>query len=72
MPAWWLATFLGGGGAKPSGWMIYVGVDRLGPWWTGSFMENLTLIRASLSDVRATTMIMHVLVVELLCQVVTG
>jgi hypothetical protein len=23
--------------------VIYFGVERLGPWWTGSFIENLPL-----------------------------
>jgi hypothetical protein len=39
---------------------------------TGSFMKNPTLIRASLSDVRVIMVIMHVLVVDLLCQAVMG
>jgi hypothetical protein len=35
-------------------------------------MEKAAIIGSSLSDVRVTMVIMHVLVVELLCQVVTG
>jgi hypothetical protein len=35
-------------------------------------MENPTLIGVSLSDVRVTMVIMHVLVVELQCQAVMG
>jgi hypothetical protein len=35
-------------------------------------MENPALIKVSLSDVKAIIVIMHVLVVELLCQVVIG
>jgi hypothetical protein len=57
---------------RPSGWVFYFGVDRPGPRWTGSFMENPTLIGVSLSDGRVIIVIMHVLVVELLCQVVMG
>jgi hypothetical protein len=42
-------------------------VDRLGPWWTESFIENPTFTRASLSDVREIMVIMGVPVGELLC-----
>jgi hypothetical protein len=35
-------------------------------------MENSTVIGASLSDVKVIMVIMRVLMVELLCQVVTG
>jgi hypothetical protein len=60
------------GGVKPLGRMIYFGIDCTGPWWTGSFMENPALIRASLSDVRVTMVIICVLVVELLYHAVMG
>jgi hypothetical protein len=60
------------GGFEAPGWMICFGVDRPGPRWTGCFMENPTLIGVSLSDVRVTMVIMHVLVVELQCQAVMG
>jgi hypothetical protein len=59
-------------GAKPPGWAIYLGIDHPCPWWTRSFMENLTFTRASLSDVTEIMMIMCVLVEDLLCQAVTG
>jgi hypothetical protein len=62
---WLWTTFPGG--AKPPRLVICLSVDRPGPWWTGSFMENTTFIRASLSDVREIVTIMHVLVEELLC-----
>jgi hypothetical protein len=52
--------------------VICFGVDRLDPWWTGSFMENPALIEVSLSDVRVIMVIIRVLIVELLCQAVTG
>jgi hypothetical protein len=45
--------------------VIRLGVDRLGPWWTGSFMDNPTFIAVRLSDVRVIMTIMHVLVVDL-------
>jgi hypothetical protein len=61
-----------GGGAKPPEWVICFGVDCLGPWWIGSFMENPAFIGASLSDVRAIMTIMCVLMVELLYQAVMG
>jgi hypothetical protein len=51
--------------------MICFGVDRLGPWWTKFFMENPTLIGASLFDVSVSMTIMCDLV-ELLCQAVMG
>jgi hypothetical protein len=35
-------------------------------------MENSIFIEASLSDVRVTMVIMHVLMVELLCEMVMG
>jgi hypothetical protein len=47
--------------------VIHFGVDRPGPWWNESFMENPTFTEASLSDVRETTLFMGVLVVEFLC-----
>jgi hypothetical protein len=37
-------------------------IDHLGPWWTGSFMENPTYIGMSLSDVRVIMTIMRILV----------
>jgi hypothetical protein len=52
--------------------VICLGVDRPGAWWTEPFMENPTLIRASLSDVSMIMVLMGILVVELQCQVVTG
>jgi hypothetical protein len=36
LPFWW---------GRPLGLVTYLGVDRLGPWWTGSFMENPVPIR---------------------------
>jgi hypothetical protein len=42
--AWPHTTFSGGGGACPSGVVIYWGVDCSGPWQTRSFMQNPTLI----------------------------
>jgi hypothetical protein len=60
------------GGAKPLGRAIRLDLDCLGPWWTGSFMENPAFTRASLSNVRDIMMIIHVLVEELLCQTVMG
>jgi hypothetical protein len=55
------------GGAKPPGWIIYLGVDRLGPWWIRSLMENPAFTGSNLSDVIVIMAIMHVLVHELLC-----
>jgi hypothetical protein len=52
--------------------MTCSGVDRSGPWWTRSFIENHVLIRASLSDDRVIMVIMCVLAVELLCHAVMG
>jgi hypothetical protein len=49
-------------GVKPPGWAIFLGVDRLGPWWTESLMENPTFSRVNLSDVRVIMAIMNVLV----------
>jgi hypothetical protein len=69
-PAQPWATFMGD--ARPPGWVICFGVDIPGPWWTRSSIENPTLIGASLSNVRVIMVIMLVLVVELLCQAVTG
>jgi hypothetical protein len=60
------------GGAKPPGWAICLGVDRPGPWWTGSLVKKAIFTRANLSDVRVIITIMHVLVEELLCQAVMG
>jgi hypothetical protein len=57
---------------KPPGWTVYLGVDRPGPWWTRSFTEKPVFTRASLSGVRVIMAIMHVLLEELLSQVVTG
>jgi hypothetical protein len=48
------------------------GVDRMGPYWTRSFMENPAFTGPSLSDITLMMVIMCVLVVELLCQAVTG
>jgi hypothetical protein len=56
----------------PPGWVICFGVDLPGPRRTRSSIENPALIGASLSDVRVIMVIMLVLVVELLCQAVTG
>jgi hypothetical protein len=56
----------------PLGRAICLRVDRPGPWWTGSFMENTVFIGVSLSKVRVIMTIMHVIAVELLCQAVTG
>jgi hypothetical protein len=63
--AWLWTTFLGG--AKNPGWAIHLGVDRSGPWWTGSLMEKLAFTWMNLSNVRMIIAIMHVLVEELLC-----
>jgi hypothetical protein len=60
------------GGAKTLGWSICHSVDRPGPWWTVSFMENPTFPRASLSNVRVIMEIMRILVEEFLSQTVTG
>jgi hypothetical protein len=54
-----LTAFLGG--AKAPGWVICLNVDRPGPWWTGSFMENPTFIGVSLSNVRVIVAILRVL-----------
>jgi hypothetical protein len=59
------------GGARPLGWVICLDVDRPGPWWIGSLMEKPTFTRVNLSDVRVIMTIMHVLMEELLCQVMT-
>jgi hypothetical protein len=56
----------GGGGVKPMGRAICLGVDRLGPWWTRSFMEKLVFNRVNLSDVRVVMMIMCVFMEGLL------
>jgi hypothetical protein len=60
------------GGAKPPGRAICLGVDRSGPWWTGSLMEKPTFTRTKLSGVRAIMTIMRVPVGELICQTVIG
>jgi hypothetical protein len=54
------------------GWAIYLNVDRLGLWWTGSLMEKSAFTRANLFDVRVIMTIIHVLMEELLCQAVMG
>jgi hypothetical protein len=59
-------------GARPTGLVICLVVDRPGPWWSGSFMDNSALIGVSLSDVRVIMTILHVLEVKFLCQVATG
>jgi hypothetical protein len=56
----------------PLGRAIYLSVDHLDPWWTRSFTDNPTFTRVSLSDVRVIMMILHVLMEELLCQVMMG
>jgi hypothetical protein len=58
-------------GAKPPHQAIYLGVDRLGPWWTGPLMEKTAYTRINVSDVRVIMAIMCVPVGELLCEVVT-
>jgi hypothetical protein len=60
-----------GGGGTPGRAMCF-GVDRMGPYWTRSFMENPAFTGPSLSDITLMMVIMCVLVVELLCQAVTG
>jgi hypothetical protein len=60
------------GCAKSLGWAIQHGVDRLGPWWTGSLIEKHAFTKMNLSDVRMIMVIMHVLVKELLYQVLMG
>jgi hypothetical protein len=54
--------------------VISFGVDRLSPWWTGSFVEDAPppLIGVSLSNVRVIMAFMCVLVVESLCQAMMG
>jgi hypothetical protein len=52
------------GGAKPPGKAICLGVDRPGPWWTGSLMEKSTFTRTNLSDVSVIVVIICVLVGE--------
>jgi hypothetical protein len=59
-------------GLRPSGQMICFDVDCPSPWWTGSYTENPTLIRASLSDVKVIMMVMRGHVVKLLCEAVMG
>jgi hypothetical protein len=60
------------GGAKPLRQTIYHGVDRPGPWWTESSLENSAYLGVSLCDVRVTIAIMCVLVEELPCQALMG
>jgi hypothetical protein len=62
----------GGGVVRPSGWGIYLCVDRPGPWWTESLMEKPTFTKMNLSNVRVIMSIIGVLVAELLSQVVMG
>jgi hypothetical protein len=62
----------GGRGAKPPGWAICLGVDRPGPWWTGSLIEKPAFTRVNLSNVKVIMTIIRVLVKELLCQTVMG
>jgi hypothetical protein len=57
------------GGAKPPGWPTFLGLDRSGPWRTGSLLENLAFTE---SDVRVIMSIIRVLIEELLCKAVTG
>jgi hypothetical protein len=47
-----------------------LGVDRPGPWLTGSLMEKPTFTRMNLSGVRVIIAIMCVPVGEFLCQAV--
>jgi hypothetical protein len=61
-------TFLGD--VTTLGRVICFGVDRSGPWWIGSFMENPALIGSCLFDVRVIMASMCALMVELLCQAV--
>jgi hypothetical protein len=58
-------------GARPSRLVICLCVDRSGPWWTGSLWRTSPL-SSELIDVRVVMMIIRVLVMELLCQAVTG
>jgi hypothetical protein len=55
---------------RPSGWVIWFGVDHSGPWWTGSFIENPAFTGVTLSNVRVIMVIMRVPMVELLCHAV--
>jgi hypothetical protein len=56
--------------AKPLGQAFCLGVDRPGPYWTGSLMEKPAFTRANSSGVRVIIVIMRVSVGELLCQAV--
>jgi hypothetical protein len=47
---------------------IYHGVDRPGPRWIGSFVKKPTFTRACLFSVRVVVEIMHVPLVDYLCQ----
>jgi hypothetical protein len=62
---WPWPAFLGV--VRPLGQSACLDVDRPGPWWTGSSMENPTFIVVSLSDVRVIMVSMHVLMEDLLC-----
>jgi hypothetical protein len=59
-------------GVKPPGRTVYRDVDRPGPRWTRSRMENSAFIGVNLSNVRVIMAIMHVPVIESLCQATTG
>jgi hypothetical protein len=60
------------GGVKHPGRVTWCGVDRPGLWLTISLMENPTFTRACLSSARVIGVIIHVPVVELLCQTTMG
>jgi hypothetical protein len=59
-------------GAKPPGLDIWCGVDRPSTCETESYMEKLAFTRACLFDVRVIVVIMHVPLVESLCQTTMG
>jgi hypothetical protein len=69
MPQWEVAPFRG---LQPPGLHIRWSVDRLDTCVIESYMENPAFTRVCLSYVRFSMVIVHVPLVEQLCQAVMG